>query len=297
MSHPKRHHITPKFFLRRFADARDRVTVIHRDDHTEFTADVINAVVERKFYDSPLPGSDDPYWVEKAFSQVEGEAKQALDRIDSGAFPPLGRDREVLRTFVALGLIRGYRFRRVVQPAYEGWKTLPLPTREEMSANARLLLGVEPSTDELDAMICDVQRAKELDESLPSGAASGLIALIAGAVAEHLARRTWHLLTFEEPVLVTGDSPVALNNDMLSRSQPIGIDCDEILMPIDPRRVLFLLKISQDGTSRRGPPELAGRVNFIVASQCVRWIVHHPAIVPLLDLKAIGLAGDTFVQP
>jgi Protein of unknown function (DUF4238) len=297
MSHPKRHHVTPKFFLRRFADSKDRVTVINRNDHSQYTKGVAKALVERKFYDAPLPGTEDPYWLETAFSQVEGAAKRGFDRIDSGVFPPKGRDRDVLRTFVALGLIRGFRFRHVVQPAYEQWKTLPLPTRTEMSANARLLLGVEPSTEQLDAMIGDIQRAKELDESLPSGAAAGLIALISGAVSEHLAGRTWHILTFDEPVLVTGDAPVALNNDVLSRSLALGLNCDEILMPIDPRRVLFLLRKGPDGTRRKGSPELARRVNFTVASQCLRWIVHHPAAVPQLDLEELGLAGDTLVAP
>lgn len=299
VSRAKRHHVVAESFLYRFADTKGRVAVVGRDDPSDqFTTGVKNALVEGRFYDSPLPGAPDPLWVETGLSRIEGEAKAALGRIDEGTFPPTDADRRTLMRFIALGLIRGYRFRELVEPAYAAWKTLPVPTHAAMAENARLLLGVEPSGNELDVLVEEVRRAKETNEPLPEGAAAGLIALLAGAVSEHLAGRTWHLLTFDEPLLVTGDAPVALNNNVLSRSCPLGIlNCDEILIPIDPRRAVFLLKSGRAAPRQSGTPELARRVNHTIASQCLRWIVHKPDTMPPLDFTALGRAEDTRADP
>lgn len=299
MSRAKRHHVVAESFLRRFADTKGRVTVVARNDPSKrHTSGVRKVLVEGRFYDSPLPGAPTPLWVETGLSKIEGAAMAALGRIDGGAFPPTGADRLVLTHFVALGLIRGYRFRELVEPAYASWKTLAVPTHSAMAANARLLLGVEPSRDELDLLVEDAQRAKERNEPLPEGAAAGLIALLAGAVSEHLAGRTWHLLSFDDPLLVTGDAPVALNNDVLSRSRALGIlNCDEILMPIDPQRAVFLLKSGRPAPRQSGTPELARRVNHTVASQCLRSIVHKPDTMPPLDFAALGSSEETQVDP
>jgi hypothetical protein len=51
MAEPRRHHLVPESYLRRFADERDQVRVVSRTDpgHT-FVTGITNTAVERDFY-------------------------------------------------------------------------------------------------------------------------------------------------------------------------------------------------------------------------------------------------------
>lgn len=294
MSRPKRQRIVAKSFLRRFADGKDRVTVVHRDEPSRtFTANVENVLAEKDFYNAPVPGAPNPWWLETRLSEVEGEAVAALARIDSGQFPPVGRDRDVVRTAVALGLLRGYRMRHAIIQVHAAMKIEPLPTRDELREQLQIAFKLEPHEEDVDAFLAQMDRDRQSDGPLSPYTAALLAPLLCDMVSSYVESRTWHLLTFEEPCLLTGDAPVALNDNDLSR--PLGIDCDEIVMPIDPSNAIFLLKDAKhDGTRQTGTPELATRLNFTVATQCMKWIVHHPETTPLTELPPIGTASATF---
>lgn len=298
MSRPKLHHVVPRFFLRRFADDEDRVTVAHRDQPSRtFTANIAKVLVAKKFYDCPIDGAPNVWWLESLLSDLERVAKPALDRIDAGIFPPEGNDREVLRTFVAACLVRGHRVRDMLPHAWKANLDSPFRSREELRTLFRQAGLQEPSDSEADRIIADSHEAAKTRPPIPDHAGAQVTPVLTDGVSMHLQSRTWHLLRFPEPVLLTGDAPVALNHRILRRDTPLGINSDEIFMPIDPQHAVFLLNYRNgDGTVAEGTLELAQKMNFTVASQCVRWIVYHPALSPLTGMPSFGTAAETFVR-
>jgi hypothetical protein len=293
---PKLHHVVPRFFLRRFADD-DLVSVVSRDGSVpSFTASVDVVLAEKYFYDTDVNGAPNAWWVESMLADLEGRAKPVLDKIDGGVFPPRGDDREILAMFVATALVRGHRFRALLPGVWRALQLGPTPTPADMRAGLRSMFGIEVTDAEVEACVGDVRAVQDGTIPFLPDIGARLTPLAAAAFSRKLLARTWHLLTFGDPVLLTGDAPVALNHDILSREVPLGLNCDEIVLPIDPRNALFLLKETHvDGTTRVGTPELAHRLNATVASQCMKWIVHHPKTKPLAGMPDLGAVADTLV--
>jgi hypothetical protein len=115
MSEPRRHHLVPQSYLRRFADERHQVRAVSRNDlGRSFVTSILNAPVERDFYALET----DEGWsqeLEKQLGHFEGLAADAVSRILEGWFPPSADDRELVAAFVALQFLRGSDMREAVQ--------------------------------------------------------------------------------------------------------------------------------------------------------------------------------------
>ena len=82
MTEPRRHHLLPRFYLRSFADERERLTVVPRagasGPQTTYTATVENILVERDYYAIRDEDGERSQVVEKALGRLEGAAAMAL---------------------------------------------------------------------------------------------------------------------------------------------------------------------------------------------------------------------------
>ncbi len=91
--------------------------------------------------------------------------------------------------------------------------------------------------------------------------------------------RTWQLLRFAEPCLMTSDAPVALWQPP-GGPEWAGIGfgtAHELRLPIDRQHALILAWDAPSGEiSREAPPEAAVALNQSVMCNAYRWLFYHP---------------------
>ena len=96
---PRRHHYTPVFYLKRFADADGRLHIVSRDTGKRWTSNPENTGLEKDFYTlEDMPEGEDQYFIEKSFAEFEGKAASVLDEIIDSRAIPKDKDRfDILR--------------------------------------------------------------------------------------------------------------------------------------------------------------------------------------------------------
>ena len=102
----RRQHVVSRFYLNGFAndDRRvRRVTLPGEPAHVLSTGD---ASVIKDFYTVTLPDGTESDMFEKAFSEVEGPASDALRTLLEGTWPLTGHHRAALATWIALQHLR-----------------------------------------------------------------------------------------------------------------------------------------------------------------------------------------------
>ncbi len=85
MSDPKLHHYVPRFYLKNFLDAKQRLWVYDKDVDRVFKTTPNKIAAETQFYRLPelLIGENDPLSIEKAFSRLESRASGIIANIIS----------------------------------------------------------------------------------------------------------------------------------------------------------------------------------------------------------------------
>ena len=112
------HHIVPRFYLRRFADERDQITVVSRITGQRRDAPVDKAHRQKDFYTFVNTDGESDGRVEQLLGLVEGQAATALRNTFHpvfGRWPPMGEHRLELIQFVAFQSLRGRRQRRQME--------------------------------------------------------------------------------------------------------------------------------------------------------------------------------------
>jgi hypothetical protein len=111
-------------------------------------------------------------------------------------------------------------------------------------------------------------------------------------------RRHWRVLEFDEPCLITSDEPVALVGDPHRPGGGGGLPyVREIVVPIDPRRALVMVRPDLGAEDRRhwAGPAQAKIINEHVAFSAHRFIVRTPGTNPLAGIKLPEKAPPVFV--
>lgn len=279
-----RHHIVPQMYLRRFADERGQVLLVDRNDASRrHRSSVVRACRETDYYEIPTDDLEDyareghdPEMVEQTLSDIEGTADVRIDELLAGGCPPSTEVRFRLSLFFAIQMARGGAFRR---------------TMDEMSeALAPAWLAAEISEDDVRRRLrkngqdASEARVREVYETLigPNGpkpqwrqgnyVQESLRRAL--QLQEHLSFRTWRLLTFDQPCLITSDEPVAV----LAGDGPMPFgpaNTPALWVPLDRRHALALTLSGTEGVVHSGETR-ARRINQMVADQAERWILCHP---------------------
>jgi len=290
---PRRHHVVPKFFLRRFA-VEDQVQLVRRDDLSRsFLANVDDALVETDFYNIETDAGLSTEVEELLGTQIEGPAARALRRIvDEARFPPMPGLRQILSQFFSFQFVRGPAIRRTLLQQFKttAVKIAHLMTPAMARQHLRETDGKDPTDQEVAnfvayALQTDVdQVAVDKEANLHLGTALGVVY----DLLPYFARRRWQLLTFAEPLLVTGDEPIGLvgfSTRAGERPQGVGT-APELVISTDPMHALVLVR--PDRTTRehlvKGTPEMARIINLSIAYGCHRFVVHRPGTTPLRGL-------------
>lgn len=295
-----RHHVVPQLVLRRFADETERIVMADRDPpHRTVMTKVRTAAAENGFYrietDDVADGhreGQDPELVEKALSGVEGAAAGPLAGLIEGRFPSL-EDRFRIALLVALQAVRGQGFRDEMERV----ATLAARTHLRATVTDGKIRGwladmsqpagpedVEAFREEMlrdDGWSLRMPHPTAVQESLRFGVE---------VIQPRLYFSAWEVWTFDGPVLLTSDAPVAPWSPPRPDGLPVGIaDAQHVYLTLDRRTVLVVTDRPQDLTPdravRQTSPALAGRINRSVASGAHRWLYHHPDDRPLDGLR------------
>lgn len=265
MSQPRGHHLVAQLYQRGFAAKAGKAWQVRIFDRATGESGLRNVrdVFKRRDWNAIKTADGELDFAVEHFlaDHVDSPAAPALAQLREGKFP-LGRDLEVaLSTFMAAQLTRGRVIRenlsRVVEQSSR--QMLSLAAQHYSDAKWEQILGHVPSAAEKQAL-ADNRRHIEL-KATNALLLETLLSPIA-EVAELLARRTWTLVTFDEPCLFTGEHPFA---HVTGASGGFGaVTAEQFHFPISPTRTLLL---SHPWTNWpegrvRGTRELAIRLNW-----------------------------------
>jgi Protein of unknown function (DUF4238) len=277
-------------YLRRFADRSDQIVLASREDPSkQHRSSVVRACREGEYYaiptedleESARPGHD-PEGVERLLSEIEGTANLRLAELLDGGCPPTPEVRFRLSLFFALQMARGEAFRRTMNELANALAPSWLDG-EFSEANIRRRLaergeeGTQDFVNDVRALVTgpngprpEWRQGNYVQQSLAVGL----------QFQEHLFTRTWRVLEFDTPSLITSDQPVAV----LAGDGPLPMgpaDASAIWVPLDRQHALAMTLTGSEGVVRSGNTR-ARRINQMVADQAERWIICHPDDIALI---------------
>lgn len=260
----RRHHIVPKFYLRRFANDRDQVTRVELPGTKRHPIAIGDATVEKDFYLAPAIDGGLTDAIEDSLSELEGSAKTAVSALlDDQVWPITPEIREQLAAWIAIQYLRTAARRQTIAAvdslvvAITGRDGGPQHTLAEQSPQHPY------RTTHLEAMLTGF---------LPA--------------ARSIYARGWTFIQFTRKALITSDTPVVLLPipDADERT-PLGLTSNGgIMMPLD-RRVALLLTEHPKDLKVQGTTVRARAFNQVLASNAHRCLFHHPADDPLQGLE------------
>jgi hypothetical protein len=306
----RRQHTVSKFYLRGFADDEANVRRLQILDRKSVTLSITNASVIKDFYTITLPDGSQSDVFERAFSEVEGGAAEALRSVLDGCWPLFGDAREYLATWIALQHLRGEEIR-----SSQGTINAEL---------IRLIVGVsgkEALRKRIEAAeerrVTDAELNREwADITKPGGPdlepnilqhIDTIISLVGGTAA-YLRDSHWTLFKFKRRALLTSDHPVSLVTDTDHPAwREVGIATAALfLVPLSRRAALTIQPrwrfekfgyppIDVDKVpdiQQAGTTQIALSVNQETAWRARRYIYHHPLDDPLGRLSLPDVEPD-----
>jgi len=279
---PRRHHLVPKFYLRRFAK-NDRVRVRSRDQTKSFETSVENASVRSHYYAIDMTDGSRSTDVEELLAKIEGAAAEVIRDLEKGVLPT-GEARDLFSFFMTLQMTRTQVQRNTLDDMGTAvvrrlLEIAPIDWAHDIFVKKH---GREPNPDELDDERARL-RAVAVTARLEGTQNNHIEAMLknARALAPLLGERHWCVMDFGGPLLLTSDNPV-LPYSPPSEIAPgwgVGIaNAAFVCYPIDPQRALFMFRSDLGPT----PPRMmatrneAEGMNRDIAFQAEEWIFHHP---------------------
>ena len=126
--------------------------------------------------------------------------------------------------------------------------------------------------------------AREPDVLLPGQPPVGRSLASLPALARQLAARTWQMVRFPTPVLLTSDTPVVLwAPSAATKLYQVGLgSAHEVRVPLDARHALIVARHAPAGEIVRDLGERHARaLNRTVAEAAAEWMYYHPESDPL----------------
>ncbi|SED11513.1 Protein of unknown function [Streptomyces sp. 3213] len=307
----RRHHTVPKFYLRRFADARDQLMRVPIDAGKPHLCSVDDATVRKDFYsytDEHGQLDDSP---EDALGAMETQAAEVFRQVlDADWWPLPATARATLAEWVATQFVRGPADRQAHSEMYDQLVKMQIAIGGKAALRDHLVeIGEGEMTDE------------ELDEAWQQMTDFSSYTIDA-PVNEHLeslghritvatailSTRTWALARFQRKTLITSDHPVILVRDAETPNfMGVGLaNALTVAVPLD--RHTSLIMLPPGGRDSRTPPSaaMAKDLNRRVAWNARSAVFHHPDDGPLTGIElpqprpqeiAFSQSPNTFLDP
>jgi hypothetical protein len=232
----RKHHYVPRFYLKRFADADDMLTVVDRRFGTVKRKSPSAVFWEIDYYRVDGDEGTDPTAWETAFGKLEDRAALVLNQVDQQRRLPAPGDASysTLINFVALQAVRGpHARRRLAEPHRVLERVL------EHAEQLREAFGAQMRNPErVDELRHFVERKQVTADHLDA------LSTAMNAILQPLAGRSWTLLhPADRCTFVTSDHPVALT--WRSRADSgffgpgFGLPDTDVTLPLDPDTLLL----------------------------------------------------------
>ena len=293
---PRRHHIIPDFYLRRFSRA-GTIQVIDRENGRSFPSSTKKVAVERDRHTRTGSGTAD-YEVEKELGRLEGIASGYLAAVDRGEFPFSDPDARL-----GMSLFLAFLHNRTDKTRHE--------TRQLLASLAGPLLQMAPSaiivqvltkrrgrppTDE--EIATEQSRLRALGDTLTDTDIDvdrdyhiNTMIRLSLTQVELFSQRRWGIVDLGLPVLLTSDAPVRLiRHRDLPPHYGVGVaTARAIVVPLDPCKFLFLSDQPGDEGILAAPSlEFANLSNNTIWNGARRWVFHHPDHPPQHSSVNVG---------
>jgi hypothetical protein len=276
--------LVPRFLLAGFADSTGQLMAERRDRTRRRLILVDAAVAELGRYSLPPARTDAPA-LAGLLAEAEARAAEAARRITGGAFPPLGTDRASLALVLAGQLVLGRYHRAEAGRAATVVGQLIVSTIEDAEEDdEESAEETEPESKRPDPDPPAVRGAREPDVLLPGQPPVGRSLASLPALARQLAARTWQMVRFPTPVLLTSDTPVVLwAPSAATKLYQVGLgSAHEVRVPLDARHALIVARRAPAGEIVRDLGERHARaLNRTVAEAAAEWMYYHPESDPL----------------
>jgi len=285
--------LVPRFLLAGFADSTGQLMAERRDRTRRRLILIDAAVAELGRYSLPPARTSAPA-LAGLLAEAEARAAEAARRITAdGAFPPVGVDRASLALVLAGQLLLGRYHRAEAGRAATLVGQLIVSTiedAEEEEEDADAAEAPEPEVEPLDPEPPPARKpepvrgAREPDVLLPGQPPVGRSLASLPALARQLAARTWQMVRFPTPVLLTSDTPVVLwAPSAATKLYQVGLgSAHEVRVPLDARHALIVARRAPAGEIVRDLGERHARaLNRTVAEAAAEWMYYHPQSDPL----------------
>lgn len=292
---PKRHHTVPKFYLESFADGR-MIHSVNIRDGKEHNTNVVNATAESHFYRVPDHPTD-PGAFEVALSKTENVAAGILRSIAQGDWPLSAGDRLVFAQFMTLQFLRVPSHRRQMHHAIASILR-DLATNDPAEFERIISLpgapeGVDFANGEVPVLVSSAAHIQQISTLIPE-------------LVGHLLGRTWELVRFDQPSLITSDEPLTpIPNPREIQNVGLGLENSWALyFPLTRKLALLMLRtpipleLTPMGEQivggyldsiRKGDPASLQAFNVNTVMHAFRFVFHHPADAHLMPSNVIDL--------
>jgi hypothetical protein len=285
--------MVPRFLLSGFADASGQLMAERRDRTRRRLVAVDAAVTELGRYAVPADHADGPA-LSRLLAEIEARASAAAAQIRGGAFPPPAPDRASLALVLAGQLLLGRYHRaeagraatlvgQLIVSTIEGAETAD-EELDDTETEAAESASVDPEPEPEEDRAPGSHAARPPDVLLPGQPPVGRSLAAMPALARQLAARTWQLVRFPDPVLLTSDTPVVLwAPSSAGKLYQVGLgSAHEVRVPLDARHALIVARHAPAGEIVRDLGARQARaLNRTVAEGAAEWMYYHPASDPL----------------
>ncbi len=284
-SEPRRHHLVPQWYLKRFATRKDKIGVLDLGAQKRYLASVRNAGAEVGFYDVDVEGVARDA-VEQLLGRIEAPASGATMKLATGGPTTLStKERADVALFIATQFLRGADRRDFANAITDAIAKTHFAGASESTlrddyARAR---GEDFSEEEFLAWR-DFIRDTDNYRISEKGVVAQLIVEHTVPYAAFLSLEySWTVVRFPLPVLITCDVPVGL---WRPPGEPpwMGVGmatAEEVRVPLDPSHVLILQSKHGSGLARPeglylGGGDVYSAVVKGILGWTYRWVFIHP---------------------
>jgi len=286
----RRHHIVPKFYLRRFADQRGLLNRVLLPGDVRHAVSINDATVAKDFYLVEEEDGSRSDRVEKLLSSIETEAADAFRVVVDRETWPIPDDARI-----AIASWAAFQILRTTVQRQSGAELADMLFKLQMGAGGkpqlrsmlRKNLNREPTEAEVEELWTKVSNFDSyVVAPHPNSHIKTMLDLMPKA-AHMFYERGWSLIRWKRKSLVTSDHPVVLVADPdHPKWSGVGLrTAGAILVPLDRRTALWMKAPKAADEQLPGTTLMANGFNWLIVGQAHKALFHHPDDDPLAGMS------------
>jgi len=305
VSAPRGHHLVPQTYQRGFARRHGKiwqVRVINRSTGAQRLSNVADTFKRRDWNTIVDADGTKDFAIEQLLADlVDSPAAPALEALRADRYPLDDGQREHLARFISAQLTRGRHIRENLEKFMieTGRRVVSLAAQHYTDEHWIRAIGEVPSA-ETRAALLHSERHFDLKPT-NAGMLDALLSTV-DDIAGPLLGRSWTLVRFAEPCLLTSEHPVIYANHTGSRLGYGVATADQIYLPVSPTHGLVLSHpwAGWPDALVNGTPELARRLNWaVLAFPTSDELLAHPDVQchPLPGAAVLAAAASHWPWP